>query len=366
MSVFLMASIAHLLVRFLYDASRTYIGYQKRNIIHTPLNAELRVLACAHRSDDALAIIKLLELTNPTRECPLAIYALHLVELVGRATPLLINHGLGQRNTTGTTSRSQLVIDLFQNFGDNYHGSVSMQTFTAMSLPKFMHHDICSLGFDKLTSLIILPFHRKWSQQGKVILDSSIQRAINQQVIDMAPCSVGILIDRRKIRHHEENKYDPSSNEYNVCVIFLGGSDDREALAYAKRMIVKSLRVSLTVIRFVAANAGHENQWDTILDTETLRDIKLQASHQNNIVYREVKSKDGPDTALLINEMMEGGDFDMIMVGRRPSEDSPLLSGLTEWSDLPELGPIGDILASSDIQKPISVLVVQQQILMGK
>lgn len=61
-------------------------------------------------------------------------------------------------------------------------------------------------------------------------------------------------------------------------VIFLGGDDDREALAYAKRT-ARSAGVYLTVVRLVAANEVKEIQWDTILDVETLRDIKIMGSN---------------------------------------------------------------------------------------
>lgn len=357
-SVLVLAPITSMLVRLSYDYSRTYTGYQKRNIIHTAYNAELRVLACSHRPDDAMAAIKLLEVSNPCRESPIVAYSLNLVELIGRATPLLINHRLGQKVSSGG-SRSQQMIDVFQNFERKYLGLVQVQIFTAMSLPKFMHHDICSLAFDKLASLIVLPFHRKWNQQGKLIFDNNVLRTVNRQVLDLAPCSVGILVDRRKI-HYELSG---SQSRYNVGVIFLGGDDDREALAYGKRM-VNSLAVHLTVVRIIAKDDMGENQWDTVLDTETLKDVKVQSSHNHNIVYREEKAKDGPDTALIINAMEDA--FDLLMVGRRHREDLPLLSGLTEWSDLPELGAVGDILASSDVKKPVSVLVVQQQMVKSK
>ncbi|KAK3015190.1 hypothetical protein RJ639_005399 [Escallonia herrerae] len=357
-SVLAIATISYVVVRLVHDYSRRYTGYQKRNILHTAYNAELRVLACAHRQDDALAAIKLLETSNPARESPIAVYALNLVELVGRATPLLINHRLGQK-VASSGSRSQQMIEVFQSFEQQYSGLVSVQVFTAMSLQKFMYHDICSLAFDKLASIIVLPFHRKWNQNGKIVFDNNALRNVNRQVLETAPCSVAVLVDRRKINHEPSAMQSP----YHVGVLFLGGDDDREALAYGKRM-AKSSGVHLTVVRLVAVDDRSENQWDTVLDTETLKDIKVLSSHQNNVAYREEKVKDGPEAALIANAMEEA--FDLIMVGRRHRDDSPLLSGISQWSDLAELGPLGDILASSDVKKPVSVLVVQQQVVKSK
>ncbi|KAK6124739.1 hypothetical protein DH2020_041515 [Rehmannia glutinosa] len=263
-SVLIQAAAANLVVKSMYDYSRMYTGYQKRDIQHTSPSSELRVLSCAHRVDDVLAARKLLEASFPSKESPLA-------------------------------------------------------QFTAMSLTKFMHHDICTVAFNKLASLILLPFHRKWNHQ-----------------------------DSRN-----------PSPTYNVSVAFFGGTDDREALAYARRMAL-SPGVHLTVVRFVPWDiyAG-DSQWDAVLDAEILKDTRMQGAHQENIVYREERVKDGAETALLIHAMEEA--FDLIMVGRRHKDDTPQLLGLSEWNDLPELGPVGDMLAASDLSTPVSVLVVQHQ-----
>lgn len=349
-SVLLQAAISNLTVKSLYDYSRMYTGYQKRDVQHTPSTSELRVLSCAHRADDVVAARKLLEASYPSRESPLAVYALHLVELAGRAHPQLIDHQLGQKSSGGT--RTQKMIEILSVFEQQYFGAVAVQQFTAMSLTKFMHHDICTVAFNKLASLIILPFHRKWNHQGKLILDSSSLRAINSEVLDLSPCSVAILIDRHKIRRG-------ATSMYNVGVAFFGGTDDREALAYARRMAL-SPGVHLTVVRFVPWDIySGDSQWDAVLDAEILKDTRIQGSHQDNIVYKEERVKDGAETALLIHSMEEA--FDLIMVGRRHKDDAPQLLGLSEWNDLPELGPVGDMLAAVDLSTPVSVLVVQHQ-----
>ncbi|XP_059627066.1 cation/H(+) antiporter 4-like [Cornus florida] len=352
LSVLLIAVIVPCLVRLLYDYSRIYRGYQKRNILHTPNNAELRIFVCVHRQDEALTAIKLLEASNPTRESPLLVHVLHLMELKGRATPLLINHKFGQKITTASHSQSRHIIDIFNYYEHQFLGLVNVQAFTAISMPEFMHHDICSLAFDKLASLIILPFHRKWNSQGNMIVDNNILRSINLQVMELAPCSVGILVDRRKMRQR-------TTPLYRVAVLFFGGEDDREALAYAKRM-AKSSSVHLTVLRLEAVENIGEDNWETVLDTENLKDIRLQSSLRGNVMYKEEKVRDGPGTILIIRSM--GENCDLIMVGRQHRLDSPLLSGLLEWAhELPELGAIGNLLISPDIRQPVSVLVVQQQ-----
>lgn len=349
-SILIQAAASSLIVKSLYDNSRMYTGYQKRDIQHTPTNSELRLLVCSHRVDDAVAVKKVLEATFPSKHSPMAVYALHMVELAGRAHPQLIDHQLGQKSSGGT--RTQKMIEVLSSFEQQYIGVATVQQFTAMSLTKFMHHDICTVAFNKLASLIILPFHRKWNHQGKVIMDSSSLRSINCEVLDLAPCSAAILVDRHKVRRN------PNST-YNVGVAFFGGTDDREALAYARRMAM-SPDVNLTVVRFVAWDiyAG-DSQWDAVLDAEILKETRMQGAQQDNIVYREERVKDGAETALLIHAMEEA--FDLIMVGRRHKEETPQLLGLSEWSDLPELGPVGDMLAAPDLTMPVSALIVQHQ-----
>lgn len=48
--------------------------------------------------------------------------------------------------------------------------------------------------------------------------------------------------------------------------------------------------------------------------------------------------------------------------GHENISGNPLTAGLRNWADCPELGPIGDVLASSDFTKTVSVLVVQQYV----
>ena len=184
-----------------------------------------------------------------------------------------------------------------------------------------------------------------------MIQDSGTLRSINCEVLELAPCSVAVLIDRHKVRRRA------AAGGYTVAVAFFGGADDREALAYARRM-ARSPDVSLTGVRMVPWDiyAG-DSQWDAVLDAEILKDTRMQT--QDDIVYREERVKDGAETALLIHAMEEV--FDLILVGRRHKEDTPQLMGLSEWNDLPELGPVGDMLAAADLTLPLSILVVQHQ-----
>ncbi|KAF9605831.1 hypothetical protein IFM89_018656 [Coptis chinensis] len=69
-----------------------------------------------------------------------------------------------------------------------------------------------------MISLIILPFHKhldRLSQRGI--------RTMNKNVLENAPCSVGIIIDRVGVLGGVLD----NSSSYHVAVVFLGGADDQ-------------------------------------------------------------------------------------------------------------------------------------------
>ncbi|GMN59000.1 hypothetical protein TIFTF001_028100 [Ficus carica] len=366
-TIFVTAIIVPLAVRNLYDPMRKYAGYQKRNIMQSAADdAELRIVTCINRSDNTLPIINLLDVSCPTKENPISVYVLHLIELVGRATPVFISHQL-QKKTIANYSYSENVILSFCHFQRENHGTANVNVFTAISPTEYMHDDICTLALDKLASLIIVPFHRKWSIDGATIESEDVTvRSINCSVVERAPCSVAILITRGRSESVESMASRQAS--YRVALIFLGGSDDREALTFAKRMANDSF-IKLTVIHFVlTAEEKEMKQWDKVLDHEVLKEIAGSDNNggagngrggKGNIGYVRETVKDGTQTAAALRSIVD--DYELFIVGRRFNLKSNLTSGLDEWSEFPELGVVGDLLASTDVVSKASVLVVQQQ-----
>ncbi|KAH7565171.1 hypothetical protein JRO89_XS09G0152900 [Xanthoceras sorbifolium] len=326
------ANIVPILVKCLYDPSRKYAGYNKRNLMYLRCNAELPIVAVIHVPDNVNSVINLLEATCPTKDNPMTINVIHLIKLSGLATPIFISHQKRLRTTT-SDCYSENVIVAFNKFIGNNWGAVSVNTFTAVSLPSIMHEDICSLALDKLASLIILPFHRRWYIDGSVESDDELIRALNSRVLERAPCSVGILIDRVNLRRAMPVDGSSEKPSYRVAMIFLGGNDDREALTFAKRMAQEST-VVLTVAHFSNAenNQGISEDWDRMHDSIMLREVKTNGY----INYVEKEVADGPETATIIHNMVN--EYDMIIVGRRNNEESQQTTGLKEWSECPELG----------------------------
>nr|KJB21664.1 hypothetical protein B456_004G007700 [Gossypium raimondii] len=350
-------TIVPLLVRFLYDPnSRKYRSYETRNLMHLKPDAELRVLACVHTPDNVPAMIYLLDLSCPTKESPNLVYVLHLIELRGRNSPVFIAHH-NQETSTAPSSFFENIIPFYEYEGNNWD-LVTVNAFTTITPLKLMHDDICTMALDKKTSFIILPFHRKWSIDGSLEEENNVVKNLNCNILDQAPCSIGILIDRGRI----QKSMKPSSPSFSIGMLFLGGNDDREALVLAKRM-ARDPRVKLTVIHLTAyQDCKNVVYWDTVLDIEMLKDVKQNNGVLGNgcdIKYVEEVSNSGAQTIKLIRSIANG--YDLMIVGRRYGVESILLTGLSEWSEFPDLGVVGDLFASMDLDSRVSVLVVQQQ-----
>lgn len=357
--ILLFATIVPIAVKGLYDPSRKYAGYQNRNIMHlNRFNDELQLLACIHQHENVNAIIHLLNLSCPTIENPIIVHLFHLIELPGRFAPIFISHKR-QNNPFDKRSYSRHIIHAFDRFERENDGTVYVECFTAVSPCTVMHNDVCTLALDKTTSFIILPFHITWTMDGYIERVDNNVRTLNYNVLKRAPCSVGIFADRGKLEHIKARK----RSSYSVCVIFLGGKDDREALSYAKRM-VKDLRVELTVLRLKAPQDYQNrsmlrNSWEYIMDEEVVKDFKGKCLGDERVVYEEEVCRDGQETAFVLRKVVDM--FDLMIVGRRDGLETPQTDGLNEWNEFPELGHLGDLIASSDINTGTSLLVIQQQ-----
>ncbi|KAF6174085.1 hypothetical protein GIB67_020267 [Kingdonia uniflora] len=355
LSVVVIAGVVTPLVSSLYDPARKYAGYIKRTVQHTKLDSELRIIACVYEQENVPGIINLLEASNPCEQSPLDVHALHLVELVGRAAPILITHHMWKQKSkqrSANPSRSEHIINAFRYLNEQSDGAIAVQGFTAISPFETIHDDICMLALDKKVPLIIVPFHKQWSADGTVDSSKVAWRTINRNVLELAPCSVAVLIDRGSTARIA------SQSVYHVGVIFLGGPDDREVLAYAKRMAADP-KIRLHVVRLIPFDDADENEWQRMLDNEAIKNLISPNVHNERLVYKKEVVQDVEQTAALIREVESSND--LIMVGRRFGVSSTLTDGFTEWSECPELGIIGDMLASSDFGNKITVLVVQQQ-----
>lgn len=369
-------------VSIIYRPSRSSIYYKRRTIEISKTDTELRLLVCIHTPRNVPTMINLLEATNPTKNSPICVYVLHLVELSGRTSAMLIVHNTGKPDLPAlnrTEAQSDHIIKAFENY-EQHVSYISVQPLTAISPYSTMHEDICNLAADKRVSLIIVPFHKQQTVDGGMEATNMSYRAINQNVLAHAPCSVGILVDRGL---SGSNRLAGSQVSHHIAVLFFGGPDDREALCYAWRM-VEHQAITLTIMRFVPGEQvepsfqQQENKHmdgpreltvqtdrdiQKQLDEKLLNEFRMRCGEDNSVGFIEKVVNNGEDTVAAIRTMDDV--HDLFVVGRGQGMISPLTAGLTDWSECPEIGAIGDLLASSDFAATASVLVVQQYVGQG-
>ncbi|KAJ0983830.1 hypothetical protein J5N97_002186 [Dioscorea zingiberensis] len=247
----------------IYKPSRRHTVYKRRTVQHSKPDSELRVIICVHNQSHVPTAISLLEAVYMSEESPLSIYALHLVELVGRAAPLLIPHKLSRSESIAHhISHAEHIINAFLILEQRNQGGVNVHPFTTIAPYASMHDEICHLALEKRTSLILLPFHKNRELGGGILVNSRL-RATNHKVLLHAPCSVGVIIDKVTIEDDANPVCTlPDKFEYSVALFFLGGEDDREGLAIAGRMVA-SPGVSLDVTRFLPSRSIKENPMET-------------------------------------------------------------------------------------------------------
>ncbi|KAK4433384.1 Cation/H(+) antiporter 15 [Sesamum alatum] len=351
-SVIGVTAIVTPLIRLLHDPSRRHVQLKRRTIQHSKHDAELRILVCIKEQDNLPCIINILEASDAREESPIAVIAVLLEELGGRATNMLLAHQ-STRILQPTDSKSDHIISALNQYELCNESCVTVQAFSAISHFQTVHDDICRLALDQNATILILPFHKHWEIDGSI---GSVNRSVqnmNIKVLDSAPCSVGILVDRGILT----GSLSILNNQaiYRVAVIYIGGPDDAESLCYGARM-GRHTNVTLTIIRFLLY--GYDSARDRKQDNSLIDEVRQANMGNQNFIYQEQVVKDGVGLAACLRSI--DNCFDLLLVGRN-HQASQIMMGLGAWSECPELGVIGDILSSPDFGSTASVLVVQQQ-----
>ncbi|KAM6595258.1 hypothetical protein CsatA_005782 [Cannabis sativa] len=377
-ALLIMTAVVGPILSLTYSRKRSLSQYKYKTIRSIEGNSEFRILACVHSTRNAGGLVNLLASSNPTKQSPIYAFAVHLVELVGHASAMLIVHDTCKtaENIPGTAvvggaAAAGKVEGIAEAFESLESENLSVQPLTAVSAYNTMHEDICSLAEDKRATLIILPFHVHSTADGGGGTDSNANspfRAVNKNVLDNTPCSAAIFFDRGF-----NTRSSALNNQFSM--IFIGGRDDREALAYAWRM-AKSPRVCLTVYRFIPnknvvemspntfgdgedgiLNAIVDNEKEKPLDDQYIEEFKLKSKDDHSIMLIEEVVDNGEEVVRIVSTAEN--KYDLYVVGRGRGMVSPLTFGLSDWSEYPELGPLGDILVCSSFAAEASVLVVQ-------
>ncbi|KAJ4823767.1 hypothetical protein Tsubulata_012083 [Turnera subulata] len=330
------------------------------------IEAHFKILACVHGMSDAPSMISLLEASNATKESPVIVVGAHLVELKGRATATMImNDQYRTTNQLGISrTEPELLVDAFDSYGKR-NSRVKVENITVAASYSSIHEDVCSLAADKRCALIILPFHIEGPLRGSADKHGFISSDLTKSVLEKAPCSVALLIDRGKKLQCQR-----------IAMLFIGGPDDREALAYASRMAANG-SVSLTVVRLQAGRDAGESSSQSHptsndaefvqlssqdaqqrLDDEDIYGFKFRTAENEAVTYTERVVRNGEETVAVIREIE--ANCDLYIVGKGKAGKPPFSSGLSDVTTCPQLGLLGNILLSCHVGSQASVLLLQQ------
>ncbi|KAG2384769.1 hypothetical protein LR48_Vigan10g101500 [Vigna angularis] len=160
-------------------------------------------------------------------------------------------------------------------------------------------------------------------------------------------------------------------------MVFVGGPDDREALAIAWRMAGRS-GTQLSLVRILLlgeaakedASVHDESQGilSAVIDTDKQKELgedyistfRLTAvNNSDSISYSEIDVHSDEDIPAVLKEIEKIG-CDIYIVRQGNCRNSKIFSNLLEWCECLELGVIGDILVSNNFGSCSFVFVVQQ------
>ncbi|CAN1135302.1 Cation/H(+) antiporter 20 [Linum perenne] len=324
---------------------------------------ELRMLACVHGPGNVPSIITLVESIRSTKISQLKLFVMHLVELTERSSSIIMVRRVRKNGFPFFNRRRGEWHDRLSGAFQAYSqlGRVTVRPTTAISPLATLHEDICHVAETKRVAMIILPFHKHWS-------DEMIEnvghgwRGVNQRVLKNAPCSVGLLVDRGLGQAAR-----PGMNVgQRVCIVFFGGPDDRESLELGGRM-AEHPAVKVTVVRFVEKEGVEEDG-----NAVTLRPSRSKSSEElDETAVTELRSKWGEEVEYIeksaadniiegVLSMGKSREYDLMVVGKGRFPSTMVAKIADQQAEHAELGPIGDVLASSTNGVVSSVLVIQQ------
>lgn len=324
---------------------------------------ELRILACIHGPESVPSLINLIESTRTSSEnSPLKVYVMHLVELTDRSSSIMMVHRVRKngfpsinRFCRGGVAQGQIA-SAVEVYGQV--GQVTIRHTTAISAFSTMHEDILHVAEAKRVPIIILPFNKQRNNKGEQTMEDLGHhwKVVNERVLKCANCSVALFVDRGFGVGAEKGAKPLSTNiPRRVCILFLGGPDDRKALEYGGGIANQSVEV--TVVNCLEQSTdciSPVTDPERELNDATVTEFRRQ---NGSVKYIEVVVVGNiKETVVGIGQSR---DYDLVIVGKDHHPSTIVADLAHNQLEHTELGPIGDTLASSSHGILCSVLVIQ-------
>ncbi|CAO2829471.1 unnamed protein product [Amaranthus hypochondriacus] len=373
MTAILNTLISGIAVAFIVLKDTGTFSYKPVTLEQQNPDTELRVLACVHGPRNVPTMVKVIGWLSWSKNLPICAYLMHLVELLPKKRSSKMYHQLEDDELSDDDAYGGNEAVEINNGVDAFvlETNIFIRQMKVVSSISSMFEDVCDVAEDVRASLIILPFHKHQRIDGKMESSKDGIRTTNQRVLRHAPCTVAILVDRGLIGS-SGLKTMP-----HVASLFFGGPDDREALSLST-YIAMHLGMNLTVIRFLKApsrsgqeriNVSSQGNDQVLMampsrgaedeaDNAFLEDFYNKYVTSGQVGYIEKHVKNGAQTAVALRDIVDM--YHLFIVGNGGRRNSTVTNGMSDWEECPELGNVGDLLASSEFDPNCSVLIVQQ------
>ncbi|XP_027351548.1 cation/H(+) antiporter 20-like [Abrus precatorius] len=337
----------------------------------TNLQEKLRILACIHGTSNIPSLINFIESIRATNTSQLKLYVMQLTELTNSSSSILMvqrsrKNGFPFINRFKKGAMHEHIATAFQAYGEV--GQVTVHHLTSISLLTTMHEDICHVAEKKGVAMIIMPFHKRLGGEDEEVTEDLGHgwKEVNQRVLQNAPCSVAVLVNRGVGRRYEERIDNSVIARKRVCIIFIGGPHDRKVLELGSR-IAEHPAIRMSVVRFTSYREAEDeglhnnssestNHWEKEkeLDEEAVNVFKTK--WLGSVEYIEKDATNVTEELLTIGKAKK---YELVIVGKQQQLVSTMLTNIDFSPEHAELGPIGDLLTSSGNGITSSVLVIQ-------
>ncbi|KAL9245592.1 hypothetical protein vseg_019224 [Gypsophila vaccaria] len=363
-------------VAFIVMKDNHTFGYRPVPLEQQSPETELRVLACVHGPRHVPTMVKVIGWLSWSKDLPICAYLMHLVELLPKKRTSKMYHQLEDDELSDDDAYGENDAVEINTGLDSFisETGIYIRQMKVVSSISCMFEDVCDVAEDLRASVVILPFHKHQRIDGKMESGKEGIRATNQRVLRHAPCSVAILVDRGLVGYSQAPGY---KSTQHVAALFFGGPDDREALSLSTYMAMH-LGTNLTVIRFLQASSrenqerinisSHGNEQvlmampsrgtEDEADNSYLEEFYNRYVTSGQVGYIEKQVKDGAQTAGALRDLVDM--YQLFIVGNGGRRNTSITTGMSDWEECPELGNVGDLLASSEFDPNLSVLVIQQ------
>ncbi|MCH82253.1 cation/H(+) antiporter 20-like [Trifolium medium] len=218
--------------------------------------------------------------------------------------------------------------DAFHAFGQvDQVGQVTVHHLTSISSLSTIHEDICHIAEEKGVAMIILPFHKRWRGEDEDAIENIGQgwKEVNQRVLQSAPCSVAVLVNRGDgvgRRSHKEGTFRVQEQSHNTST--------------------------------------STNNWENEKELDEVAVNEFKTKWLGAVEYIENDTANIADEVLAIGRVKEY-ELAIVRKGHQLPDSTMMIDIKDSHLEHAELGPIGDLLTSSGQGITSSVFVIQDQ-----